>query len=333
MVAGHWILVETLGRVETWSVLSVGGAPKQWTSLRRALPPGALAAIATAHESRTTVDRVLPTSRSRWSGAFISAVPLAGPDGVPHAVQVWISTAPDPPRQATTVGTMMFRSDRRHVLLGDDGSDVLGLGKGGQRTWTVPETFRGIERFDDSMNLIAKTIRSEPDDRWDGSLTAHTGHGLRTLQLAVRNGGERGNDRHVWRGLFTDVTETVPPEPKSFEAIALAALRRDTVTHVVLVDLPSKRPIRWITDPLPGIKWQGVQNDRPALHPDDLRRIDAAAEPLLSGQAQRTTLTGVRLRRRAGGWTVVDIDAQRLPMGEDPVFALIQLEAVGIIDE
>jgi hypothetical protein len=217
MAAGQWILVETLGRVDTWSVLSVGGTPKNWASLRRALPPSVLPIVAIAYESAEIVDRVLPPSRTRKSELPVRAVPRFGPDGRIHAVLV------DGPRtEPPLVGTLLIDTDRKVAELDDIGYTVLGVRRTpGRTTWTVSEAFRRIEQFDDAMELVTKAIRSRSGDRWHGTLSAHTNRGLRTMRIALRN-GHTDEDRRLWRGVFTDVTNAVPAPP-SLEAVAAAA--------------------------------------------------------------------------------------------------------------
>lgn len=331
MGGGKWIVVETLGAKETWSVLAVDGKPTEWKSLTRTLPAAALPIISAVYERREPVERILPPSRQLKDGDHVRALPVPGPDGVVHGVHIWIGGA-FPEGSPPAVSAFTYGSRARLVEPSADYYTRFGVPTvDGRSTWTGPEVFRRVVRFDTAMELIGRTIDPTPDDRWQGQLSARLGDGIRRLSLALRNDSTDGT---FWRSLIIDTTDSTPPEPVTVETAALAALRaRDPSTFIALLDLASVRLIRWVTDPVPGIAWKGVADDRDTPHPDDVQRIFAAAQPVITGAATSAKVDAVRLRRRDGGWTIVDTSATVLPHTDGPKLILAEFVVTGFSDE
>jgi hypothetical protein len=151
---------------------------------------------------------------------------------------------------------------------------------------------------------------------------------VRNLQMALRNGVD--GDPLAWAGLVHDITDIAPPEPAPLDTATLAALRdHDVRTHLALVDLEQIRLIRWITDPVPGIAWRGLVDERPAPHPDDAARIRAAVAELGRTGLAGTRVPDIRLRRLGGGWTVVDGVGTVVPTPGQPALMLIELTITG----
>ncbi|WP_280428152.1 hypothetical protein [Nocardia brasiliensis] len=151
--------------------------------------------------------------------------------------------------------------------------------------------------------------------------------GPRTLLLAAHNPDE---NRYHWLGLAVDVTESVAPQRKSFEAATLDLLRgAQPNLYLAIVDLAQVRLIRWVTEPVPALRWGRGIDERTVPHPADRARIVAARDDIRSG-VERVTLTGVRLATDSGDWLVADLEASPLPGGTAgaavPEFALVQLD-------
>ena len=332
-MGGQWTVVETLGPSDSWSVLFSDGKPAKWKSLARALPVGVLKVVHEAHDFGAEVQRTLTPARRRREGDNVCALPVPGPDGTTCCVQVWVGDEPaghTPPR--TVVG-FTYAADTRLLTFDPRAHDLFEIGRADRRTWTVPEMFRLVERFDNAMELITKSIASDPGDRWLGPVTLRIGDKIRTVQLAMRNGAD-ADDRLLWRGFVHDLVEIVSTPPVSFEVAALQALRTTRIpVFVALFDLVAGRLIRWITDPLPHVLWKGVVDDRDTPHPDDIPRLFAAAADIVNGEARSASISGVRLRRRGGGWTVVDGVATVLPYGEAPSLGIIEMTVTGTSDE
>ncbi|KZM69207.1 GAF domain-containing protein [Nocardia terpenica] len=217
MIIEQWLLIETLDGPGTWSVLAVGTAPRRWKSLARTVSARLRPIVAAAHDCREPVARDLPRSRHPWSSRHARAIPVLGADGRVYGVRFWVGTGepPEPPRVSS------FRLDSRTRRIEVDATALDPTFDPGRTVWIGAETFEHVERFDQALDLVAILLRAEPGSRWLGEITVRTPAGLRTLLLAVRNGID---SPHEWRGLLADVTDSVPPLGKSFEATTVDAL-------------------------------------------------------------------------------------------------------------
>ncbi|WP_280316451.1 GAF domain-containing protein [Nocardia wallacei] len=320
MTVGEWLLIETLGRPDTWSVLTVGTAPRQWKSLARTVPARLQSVVTAAVEGRAPVDRELPRSRHTWSQQRARALPLLGPGGTVHGVLFRVGdTRAAPPPVAPFL--MDARTRRTEVLW-------QGLGPAfdrGRSVWVGAESFEHMERFDGALDLVATVSRAEPGARWLGTCTVRTPAGLRTLLIATRN----GDDPQCWRGLLADVTDSVPAQGKSFEAATVDTLvSTNPGLYLAVVDTARIRVIRWISAPLPGLRWTGATDERTLPHPADRPRILAARTAILAG-TQFHTIPALRLASTTGDWLTIDVEISPLPYGPPdntpPQFALVRI--------
>ncbi|MFG1794355.1 GAF domain-containing protein [Nocardia sp. NPDC049149] len=324
MITERWLLIETLGHVHSWSLLAVGTSPREWKSFQRAVATRFQHLIGAAFASGAVIDEELPQSRHSWSGQRIRVVPLPGPDGRAHAVRLWVGAGEPPPPAGVAAFDVDARTRRIEALPHD-----LGPHFEDRVVWIGAESFELIERFDGALDLVAALARSTPGDQWLDTATVRSRTGPRTLLLAARNPEQ---NRYRWRGLAVDVTESVAPQPKSFEAATLDLLRgAQPNLYLAIVDLAQVRLIRWVTEPVPGLRWGRGTDERTVPHPADRARIIAARNDIRSG-TQRVTLTGVRLATDNGDWLVADLEASPLPSGTatlpTPGFALVQLDII-----
>ncbi|WP_433661742.1 GAF domain-containing protein [Nocardia sp. CA-128927] len=325
VILGRWLLIETLGHVDTWSLLAVGTAPREWKSFQRAVSTRLQPLVATAYTTGTSIDQQLPQSRHNWSGQRILVVPLHGPDDRVHAVRLWVGTGDPPP----PVGVAAFGVDARARRIEAIPYDLGPHFEHDRIVWIGAESFELIERFDGALDLVATLARSAPGDRWLDTATVRARTGPRTLLLAARNPDE---NRYRWLGLAVDVTDSVAPQRKSFEAATLDLLRgAQPNLYLAIVDLAQVRLIRWVTEPVPGLRWGRGTDERTVPHPADRDRIILARNDIRSG-VERVTLTGMRLATDTGDWLVADLEASPLPGGTTgtptPEFALVQLDII-----
>ncbi|MBF6331786.1 GAF domain-containing protein [Nocardia transvalensis] len=328
---GKRVLIETLGELEEWSVLAVDGRPAQWRVPRRVVTPAVLEVVTQAHERCEPAEAEL-SERARGEGPLaVSALPIMGPGGRVHAVQVCMAPLGAPLPEPYAVAAFDYSSRTRSIRV--DGTPFGWSLPRDRSNWTVPEAFRYVERFDGSMDLILRTLEPVENTRWIGDVTARIGEDLRRYRLALRNG--RGNACTHWLGVVHDVTEHLAPEPISLDTAALTALgkQRSDRTHLVLADAQHVRLIRWITEPVPGIQWKGMVDDRDTPHPDDVARIFAEVGRNVQQGRPHGRVDRVRLRRIGGGWTVVDTAGTIIPTPESSALMLIEFTVVGSSDE
>lgn len=333
MESRRWALIETLGRRAEWSALALDQRTTQWKSMARAIPLGTAEIVEAAHDNAVRVDRKLPPTRSRKDGNYASAIPIIGPSGLVHGVQLWVGATPmdDAVRQATG---FRYSSTNRFIEVVPELFPWLAPeNMPDRKQWRLPDAFAVVDRFDRAMDLILLTLGPGEDLRWEGQVSVRvTGGEIRNMQIALRNGVD--DNATAWAGLVHDITDIAPPEPAPLDTATLAALRNhDVRTHLALVDTEQIRIIRWITDPIPGIQWRGLVDNRATPHPEDLTRIFATVAGL--GRQNRSSghVQGIRLRRLGGGWTIVDGVGTLLPAPDRPVLMLIELTVTGTSDE
>ncbi|TCJ94382.1 hypothetical protein DFR71_4981 [Nocardia alba] len=301
-------------------MLTAGTTPREWASYQRAVPARLQPLIAAAHQTGAPVEELLPKSRNSWSELRFRAVPVLWPDSSVHAVKVWVG----PRAPAEELGVAPFQVDAHARVVR---THPAGLGPHFGSTpveYSGAEPFERIERFDQALEFVAALHRSQPSSRWSGVATVHSKSGPRSLLVAARNGDD--TQRFAWRGLAVDVTDSVAPQLKSFEATTLDLLRESQPgLYLVIVDTAQFRAVRWVTEPVPGLTWRGV-DERTVPHPDDRPRIAALRAEVLAG-ATRAGLRGLRLAAEAGGWLTVDVEVSPLPGGgAAPAFLLAQLQ-------
>ncbi|MFE3545517.1 GAF domain-containing protein [Nocardia sp. NPDC059177] len=321
MLIGHWQLVETLGGPESWSMLTSGTTPREWASYQRAIPARLHPLVAAAYESGEPVERVLPKSRNSWSELSFRAEPLGWPVARPHAVRVWVGAG----EPAGELAAAPFQVDA-HARVVRTRPAGLGPNFGSAPVeYTGAEPFQRIERFDRALDIVAALTRSEPGSRWSAIATVESMAGPRSLLLAARNATDPRR-RFEWRGVAVDVTDSVAPQLKSFEAATLELLRGSRPgLYLVILDTAQVRAVRWVTEPVPGLRWRGV-DERTVPHPGDRARIAAARAEILAGAA-RAELPALRLATEQGGWLVADVEVSPLPgNGVAPAFVLAQLQ-------
>lgn len=327
MSGGRWTVVETMGARDTWSVVALDGKPTEFKSLARSLPVPAISLLSAAHDEAAPVDRRLPPSRRAHNGELIRAVPVRSAEENVHAVKVWVGEGV--PDSEPAVGAFTYSSATRLLRLSDDMYVDLHLQRpANRRTWTGPEAFRRVTRFDTALELISTTIEATPDTRWQGQLTWKADNGVRRISIVFRNGS--GPARQDWQCLALDITDASPPEPMTVETAALAALQsRGPSTYIALMDVENSHIVRWVTDPIPDVMWQGIYDDRPTTHPEDAPRVARVGRGFVDGTVTNDRMIGVRFRRRGGGWTVVDVNGSLLSHAGNATLILVEYAVVG----
>ncbi|MFE1593187.1 GAF domain-containing protein [Nocardia sp. NPDC058705] len=320
MLIGRWQLVETLGEPDTWSMLTAGTTPRDWASYHRAIPARLQPLIAGAHDTGQPVEQLLPKSRNPWSAMRFRAEPVVWPGSSTHAVKVWVG--PDSPADALHVSP--FQIDARNRRVRTRPADLGPQFADDPVDYSAADSFQLVERFDHGLEFAGALNRSEPGSRWSGIATVHSAIGPRSVLIAARNGAQ--GQRFGWRGVTVDVTDSVAPQPKSFEAATLELLRETQAgLYLVILDTAQVRTVRWVSEPVPGLAWRGV-DERTVPHPDDRPRIAALRAEILAG-ATRAGLTGLRLAAEDGGWLTVDVEVSPLPGGgAAATFVLAQVQ-------
>lgn len=323
------LLIETLTPAGTPAVIAAGGHLRNWGDLPRfggdrRLQNTVSSIVIGIRDSGQAVD--FP-HKQRGRRVRIIGHPVIGPSGAVHAVQLWVGDPDTDPPPRRRVAAFAWSSTSRLIEVSAELNDEwVQAGIAGRLTLTAPEAFRYVEHVDDAMTLIAKALDPVAEDHWAGCASIRTAQGLRTAQVAMRS--MPTPQQQSWRGLVHDVTDVAPPAAPSLNSLTLSAMAaRGTPTAVALMDVDQGRLIRWITDPIPGIQWKGIADDRDTPPSEDVERIFRSFTELKNGATQ-VHIPGVRLRRLDGGWTTVDARATLIPKTGGPLVVLAEMTPV-----
>ncbi|MBY6367791.1 GAF domain-containing protein [Rhodococcoides corynebacterioides] len=333
-----WMVVETLTRTGDTADASVvvrDGLPKGWTSLLRALPQKRAAEAA-----RTLVGRVVAhpqeiteTVALRDGDVTLRVSPVLGPSGAVHGVLLHAGpagAAPAPPPRAAAYEwsgvdrVFRFTPDMGAFLDHTDGTPLVG---------TAPGLFEAIHDSESGMYLLTALIDARDGDRWAGTVAARAEDGPVPLRNVVRTARveEDGEADLVSRGLAVELRpDQLSSEGPSLESLALRSLTRSLRTSMALVDMSAVRVVRWLTEPVQGVQWKGDVDRRDTPHPDDVLRLVDLYKTMDRWSDHTAFLPGVRLRRRGGGWVVVDLRATRVPGHR---FIMVEFQPTGTSDE
>ncbi|WP_338887211.1 GAF domain-containing protein [Rhodococcus sovatensis] len=339
----RWMLVETVHRGRA-SLVSLGGRSRDMSSLPRAIKAvvggrsstrvwaEVVRSLEHVRASAQSLDTTVPTGTRRTR---ILLHPVVGRGAQVHGVHLWVGDSEfDPPGYPMYDAlAVTFEAERRSFVADPELLQrVVGDASiGGRSNFTSPEVFRYVD-VDDAMGAIGALLSPAPEAglTWSGLATApFLARGPR-LHLVFTATGEQSS----WLGLVHAVESDSVATPR-LESAAFTALGEvSPQVALVLMDITHNRLIRWLTDPVPSIQWKGIVDDRDTPHPDDVKRIFAAASGLFAGTHTSGSVDGIRLRRIGGGWTVVDARGALLPREKGgPGLMLVQLVVVGTSDD
>lgn len=295
----------------------------------------AVAQLREVVKSGTVIEHRIESALSSGKGDLRMALaPVVGPTRSLDALHVWLGNG-----SFTTLETPLavsFTWDA-HKRIGELLPPSAGFPghpdvASWRSTFTSPDFHRYL-RVQDMLGVVEAMVAPEySDTAWVGSATVRDT--ALPLTVNVSMVVDEGNGQGYWRGLVHALTDVVEPVPVAspLELAALDALARVSERHVVLLDISKMRLIDWVTDPVPGIQWKGRVDQRDTPHPDDVVRIFEMAGEVLTGKTDRGTVESIRLRRRGGGWTVVNATGAVIKSG-GPKLAMIEFEVVGYSDE
>lgn len=282
--------------------------------------------VAAVRDSRCSIDD--RCNLMNGQNAAVRAIPVLGPDRVVHAVQMWlgpvIEASLQPPVQAYG-----FTWDTAIRLAEVPTRPTAGAPLSSE-TLTAPDVFHRLD-VQDGLSLVTAMLTTCPAATWQGAVTIAAPE-RRVPAHMIMTSGPTAEQARLWRGV---VFETAPSRlGASLESAMMSAVPLVSQTHMALVDVAQMRLIRWLTDPLPEVQWKGSVDNRDTPHPDDVRRIFAAAAEVFTGQSTTGRVDNIRLRRIGGGWVVVDGRGAVVHTQDNgPVLAVVQFDVTGESDE
>lgn len=297
----------------------------RWRSLHRAIRPPSLASmagsvVAQAARANTECRRDL---RVRGEVHRACAAPVAGPDGRPLAIRLWVGTGDEEGENPPPIDAFVWDGAQWTLISAGTGGAILPpdhhLLHG---AWFLSRIVECEERD----KLITAALDPQPETRWHGPMRVLTSDNARTTRVF---GSFRYHQPHQLRCLILQI------EQNRESGLVLPTYHNDAATGLLggttaLIDIESMQIIEWLTPPLPGIAWRHHPSSRDTaprpdkteynltnthlIHPDDMGHYLTAIMDLASGRAE-TGHAVVRLLTLDHHWQRTELHTIRLPNG------------------
>lgn len=290
--------------------------------LHRAVRPSSLAAlthsaIEQAITTATTCTREVPV---RGAAHTVLAIPIAGPDARPLAVQVWVGPSDAPREPAPEVDAFVWDGRQWTLMSTGVGGPVLPAGYPMLHgAWFLSRIIECEERD----RLMTAALDPKPGTAWAGPMEVLTAAGTHTTKVY---GFFRYHREESVRGLLLRIGSDREPGIvlPTYHNDAAAALLGGTTA---LIDIQRLQIVEWLTPPIADIAWRHHPASRdldPAdsdafnletthlIHPDDTGIYLGALGDLAAGRVSRARGI-VRLLTVTGGWQTVELYCIRLP--------------------
>lgn len=299
----QWYLVETLAD-EPPTVVSAGGTVKNWTSLARLAPaPGVHLEPLVQHVRSTRRRHQLPDVRAaRGPGFRIEAIPVLGPSGEVHAVQIWIGDStvePDPPRIVSGISWLLEKAVIAQTLEASMMSGVRPEDHVNERT--APEYYSKAVKFDDSERLFSLAFDPRAGDRWDSHMSVLHADG-RVMRWHCWGRARTDPGNLGLRLLWHDVSDTTPPQVPTLAELGMQETIRASSVYAGVFVADNAVLTMWLPSPPPWVEWRNVRGGNEIVHPEDRHYLSEALLRFRTGMTDAITVTA-RLRSAGDTWT------------------------------
>lgn len=321
----QWNLVETLTS-DGASVVGHGPLVRGWTSLTRLNPAADISIPTLVDEVRATKRAVCVDARSTKARKtfHLEALPVLGPSGETHGVQVWIgddATAVTAPRVVSGIAWLLERSVIAQTL---EASMMSGVRPEDHVPERTPAEYYGkAAKFDDSEGLFALAFNPQAGARWDSEMSVDHADG-HTMKWWCW-GKARVDPGNVGaRLLWHDISDGGEPAVPTFAEIAMQRGLAAAGIYTAAFDVDTAMLVMWLPrqSPAPWVRWRDIDAGNAVIHPDDRDVLVRAAAQLDKdreggGQAAEVVET-VRLRGTHANWveTVLHISKHPGPMSD-----------------
>lgn len=308
-----WILVETLGGPVP-RVILVGRKPVLLKPIDTVVRGPRRAAI------RAAVDAAVETGepvRHEYpdEGFQTIAEPFQSPLRRTNAVRVCALRLGEEPHDRLPIGAWAWDLDSGTILVSDELLDMRKLaGDGGQNLLTSMQGLEGVATTSPSHAAVLAAVMvgehgTEVQDVWQ---ITGPDQPFREVRFAARI-EQDPDDRRWLHGVTCDITQNsqMEPLPPTFaESVIDAELAAQHGVHTVMFDLPSLRPIRWLSAPMEELQYRttGDASRDPAIHPDDMPELRRMARDVVNAPVEAQ----LRVRGVDGRWRLLHCTAVQM---------------------
>jgi hypothetical protein len=331
-----WVVVEKLAETDNWTVATADERLRDRGSLERAvrdLQGSRKAATEILRQLLRFLDDLSEVRAGFYdpdvAGALLMGTAVYGPEQEQvWAANVWLSPESELPssRPPWDVRAFSWSGDQRFVRARDPLNNM-------PRRLTAPEATSTLT-IEDAEDFFSALLGTSPELN-RVSADGETGANVKfsTRLICARD----SMNPTEWRGLLlrshaAKTVETV----RAIDELSVDSLMKvlPKPVHLALMDVAKMRLVTWLTDPVTGVQWKGLVDDRDTPHPEDVETIFAYGKEFLQGRSSRGEIAGVRLRARGGGWVVTDIRATLLtPTATSVRLLLVSFVVVGFTSD
>lgn len=325
----EWHLVETLID-EEMSVVSCGGSVRNWSSLHRQLQPAPdipiTQIIQEACRSRRAIKIDLESQKGTQKTFHIEALPVLGPSGEAHGVQVWVGEqgrVPSPPRIVAGIAWQLERMVIGQTVEASMMSGVLPEDHVPERT--PAEYIAKAVKFDDSASLFELGIEPVHGRRWEAPMSVLHADG-RVMRWYCWGKGRTDLGNVGIRLLWHDVSDTTPPELPTLSELGMQEMLRTTEVYTGVFVAESAVLAMWLPDAPPFVTWRSVNGGNDIVHPHDRFVLTEAITAFRTGRTDPRSVTA-RLRSETG-WRAVQLSISPYPGPLSDRLVLVQVSAL-----
>lgn len=310
-----WHLVETLIPGEM-TVVSSGGKTREWSSVERLSPAPDISIRGLVRITTETgaSQKVTGVSKRKQREYFLHTIPVLGPSGEVHGVQVWVGDTDGPTTPPRTVSGIAWHLTRSVITQTLEASTMSGVHPEDHVPQRTPAEYTAkAVKFDDAENLFAAALMPEHGRRWDAPMSVLHADG-RVMNWHCWARGRTDGDNLGLRLLWHDVTDTVPPAMPTLKELGLPSALESAKTCVAVFDALTGTLTMWLPEAPSWVQWRDVPSGRDIIHADD--RICFVQALRKWGHDTGPVMTTVRMRALAEGglrWQPVSIELRQYP--------------------
>jgi hypothetical protein len=298
----EWHLIETLGKSPT--VVSVGGNVKNWATTKRLSPSADVRIDPIIEQVRSSGTKIvlpaLDSARDKRSYR-IECLPVVGPTGQVHAVQLWIGDPEAPPTPPRIVSGFSWLLDRFVIAQTLEAALMSGVKPEDHVPERTPaEYYAKAIKFDDSEAMLAAGLNPVDDQTFDADMSVlHADGRVMRWHMWARGCVEEG-ERGL-RLLWHDVTDTTPPRRPTLAELGLQESVKDSGIYTAVFCTQTAVLALWLPEPAPWVKWRDIPGANQVIHADDRHLLSSAQDKFNLGSTDPVHVVA-RLRTENDDW-------------------------------
>ncbi len=319
---------------ETLSVVSVGGAPRDFVGWQRALQrqltktPALYdaftsAALTTAVWSvRDRADDLNLTAATKAGPHALRIRPVFGPAGDVHAVRLWLGparTAISEPRPA--VGAIWDLASQT-IVVPSGITELTGIAPEEYTPrMSIAELFHRVSAFDRHGEVLDLLYDPRPGKKLQFEATVTDAAGRSGRWLITIRARDDNRARGAWLLIEDVTTGQLSTQGPALEWVGLREAHRRAGTHLAVVHLEHSAISHWLTDPAPWVRWDYLFHPGDVFHPRDQTRLRDLSDRVRAGYTAGAT---VRTLDYEGGYAPTSLLLYPYPGFSTQPFAIVQ---------